>query len=162
MTILKPVSQTGRRWSFLERLDIPDALDPDRTYLRRWYIIGTPWGGLYLHHILLPDGDRALHDHPWSFVSLILRGGYTEQRPWLRPNGEPMIRHWPSARPHHTEHRMRPGRLRRMPAEGLHRITELHGDCWTLVAVGPRRREWGFVGDDGKWTDWRTYTGAPS
>ena len=35
-------------------------------------------GRIYLHHFLRSDHDRALHDHPWNFVSIILRGGYWE------------------------------------------------------------------------------------
>jgi hypothetical protein len=34
-----------------------------------------------LHVIHTPDLDRALHDHPWTFVSLVLRGWYREERP---------------------------------------------------------------------------------
>lgn len=148
------------RWQLMQRRDIQASPDDPAVYMRRWYVVATPWGQILLHHILLPDAARALHDHPFSFVSVILRGGYTEEREWLRPNGEPMIRHWPSGRPHHTQHRMRTGRWHFMRAEGLHRIAELHGDCWTLVLTGPRRRVWGFVEPAGEWTDWRTYLGV--
>jgi hypothetical protein len=49
-------------------------------YMRRW-IFQTPWGTIHLHHILRSDGDRAFHDHPWNFTSILLSGGYTELRP---------------------------------------------------------------------------------
>jgi hypothetical protein len=63
------------------RVDIPDYTEPDKTYLRRWYLIETPWFGLKLHHILRSDQpNRGFHDHPWSFVSFKLRGSYTELR----------------------------------------------------------------------------------
>lgn len=149
-------SVDGVRWAAFKRLDIPDFEHPERTYLRRWRLIETPWFGIKLHHILLPDGDRAFHDHPWSFVSLILKGGYTEETPRSLP-GRPGLLRGPGA----CIFRRRPGSLHRLAAEDLHRITELHGSCWTLVINGPRRREWGFVAD-GTWTDWRTYTGASS
>jgi hypothetical protein len=143
---VKLQSVDGRRWAAFKRFDIPDMDRPDRTYLRRWRIVETPWFGVKVHHILMTDSDRAHHDHPWSFVSLILRGGYEES---IRGVAETVRR------------RRRPGRWHRMPAEGLHRITTLYGrSCWTLVVNGPRRREWGFVEPGSEWVDWRTYTGA--
>src|SRR5574341_215024 len=33
-----------------------------------------------IHHILRSDRGRDAHDHPWPFVTLILRGGYWEER----------------------------------------------------------------------------------
>jgi hypothetical protein len=142
----------GRRWGLFQRRDITDLFDSTDVYLRRWRLIETPWFSVKLHHILRPDADRALHDHPWSFVSVILRGGYTEQVPlWggslaaARSGMTRMARRWP-------------GKAHRVRAEGLHRIAQLHGDCWTLVFCGPRRREWGFVPTaTGEWVDWRTY-----
>ncbi|MUL47579.1 hypothetical protein FZI85_25020 [Mycobacterium sp. CBMA293] len=51
----------------------------DDPYLRRWYVIPrNPVLNVYIHQFLRSDDDRALHDHPWWFVSLILKGGYTE------------------------------------------------------------------------------------
>lgn len=43
---------------------------------------GYPWIGDRIHHILSSDDDRAMHDHPWPFVTIILRGGYEEIRPF--------------------------------------------------------------------------------
>lgn len=40
------------------------------VYLRRF--------SLKLHRFLNSDPDPCLHDHPWSFVSIILSGGYYE------------------------------------------------------------------------------------
>jgi len=56
------------------------------VYLRRFFL----WNGkltpgeykprIYLHHILRSDKDRHLHDHPWDYSSIILKGGYFETR----------------------------------------------------------------------------------
>jgi hypothetical protein len=43
--------------------------------------INTRFGGVKLHHILRSDDDRDLHDHPWSFLSIVLKGGYWEHTP---------------------------------------------------------------------------------
>jgi hypothetical protein len=60
-----------------------------RPYMDRdWFLrIGRsgpnrqyPWIGARVHTILSSDDDRALHDHPWAFVTIILRGGYVEFR----------------------------------------------------------------------------------
>lgn len=47
----------------------------------RYKLLHTPWFGLYFHRIMRSDMGRHFHDHPWSFLSLILRGGYTEHTP---------------------------------------------------------------------------------
>ncbi len=68
------------RWSFARRQFIPDHSQPGRTYLKRWRF-DTPLGSVFLHAILLPDGDPDPHNHPFSrSISLILRGGYREVR----------------------------------------------------------------------------------
>ena len=57
--------------------DIVD-LDTDELYLRRW-AMKLPFGySVKLHHIVRPDGDRCEHDHPWSFITFVLYGGYKE------------------------------------------------------------------------------------
>lgn len=33
-----------------------------------------------VHHILRPDGDQHLHDHPWDARTVVLRGWYEEVR----------------------------------------------------------------------------------
>ena len=71
----------GLRWAFLHRVDIPDMQDPNATYLTRWRLVECPWFGVYLHAIRIDDSDRHLHNHPWAFCSLVLRGGYVEAGP---------------------------------------------------------------------------------
>ena len=69
---------TGPRWAFMKRTVIADPLDRTNIYLVRLRILETPWLACYLHSIRRPDSTRALHNHPWGFVSVLLRGGYTE------------------------------------------------------------------------------------
>src|SRR4051795_6598747 len=48
-------------------------------YLLRWWVIPrNRFFNVYLHKFLRDDDDRALHDHPWVSLSVILRGGYIE------------------------------------------------------------------------------------
>jgi len=120
---------------------------PDDPYLLRWWIIPhNRFFNIYLHKILRDDDDRALHDHPWCNVSLILRGGYKEHQPGgkykLRRAGRPVFRKATAA--HRLElHRDRwhwvgIGKSRKLV---LQRIVP----CWSLFITGPKVREWGFL-----------------
>ena len=37
-------------------------------YLFRWFVIRTETLGVFVHKFVRSDEDRALHDHPWSFI----------------------------------------------------------------------------------------------
>jgi hypothetical protein len=122
------------RWAFMETFEIPDLDRPERNYLRRLRVVQTPWFGVYLHKFDGPDSRPTLHDHPWNFVSIVLRGGYVERRAY-------------DGRDHHVR------RLNVKRGEGLHWIDRLtRTPSWTLMLVGRRRREWGYVDPDGSWT----------
>ncbi|TJU85594.1 MAG: hypothetical protein E5Y10_24555 [Mesorhizobium sp.] len=114
------------------------------TYLRRWFLIPrNRFFNIYLHQFMRSDDDRALHDHPWWNVSILLRGRYVEH---TISAGGINIR---------TERKAGDVKLRR--AGAAHRI-ELHdGPCWTLFVTGPRLREWGFHCPRG-WVHWRAFT----
>ena len=124
-----------KRWGLWSRFLIGVEGDP---YLDRLSIITTPWFSIKLHRIYRPDRQRELHDHPWTFLSLILWGHYLE----------------------HTVSGLR----RRFwfnwkRAEDRHSICEVsRSPVWTLVICGPSRREWGFWVDDGtRFVQWREY-----
>lgn len=103
-------------------------------YMERFQLLKY-WRGkgcdVRLHHILRSDDDRALHDHPWAFVSIILRGFYTE----LRLTAPRIV----TARTY-TE-----GSILFRPARTYHRLILPRGPVWTLVIVGPKVQEWGFM-----------------
>lgn len=113
------------------------------VYMRRWKLLRSRWFGVRLHHIVRSDADRELHDHPFTFVSFILRGGYWEhtidgRRTWYGP-GSIVVR----------------------SAEALHRLEledegRREGPAWTLVFRGPLRREWGFL-CYGVWVHWKQF-----
>ena len=57
-------------------------------YCNRWWVIPrNRWFNIYLHEFVRDDDDRALHDHPWWNISIVLRGGYGVYRSRLGANG---------------------------------------------------------------------------
>lgn len=136
MRIFRPggAGGNGSPWRFLERFEVPNLDDPAETYLTRYRIVQTPWFGVYVHRFDGPDSRPTLHDHPWPFLSLVLRGGYSERRRY----GGPLVR------------------IRRLNVKAttdLHYIDHLHRTpTWTLMVVGRRVRTWGYVERDGTWT----------
>jgi hypothetical protein len=105
------------RWR--EHLGLPSC-----PYLIRWRI-EFPFGSLRVHHWLAPDDDRAFHDHPWWFLTIVLAGGYTDRN----PGGEDHVRR---------------GSVRFRPALHRHTVVPDIGGAWTLLITGPPVRAWGF------------------
>lgn len=124
-------------WGLLNRQDIPDVSRPGETYLTRWRIIDTPRGSLFLHKINTSDGDRAMHDHPWSMKSFILRGGYDED--WSPSQADAS-----AGRIIHRRHRALT--FNRMELGEFHAIRLLHRKpTWTLIFTGPEVVGWGYA-----------------
>ncbi len=121
----------------------------DRTgkvpYLIRWYIFlkdrkKFPFN-ITLHKVLVSD-EPTLHDHPWNWGALIIKGGYWEHIPLRSAEGKVVgsTRVWRG-----------PGSIRFRNADDLHWL-ELEKDengneipCWSLFFMGKKRKEWGFV-----------------
>lgn len=127
----------GRRspdWAFMEKFIVPHYDNPKEDYLVRWRVIQTPLFGIYLHKLGTPDPRDTLHDHPWPFISFVLRGGYIE---YVRD----------------LEHYAIPRRVKRINVKRLrdyHWISELDRvPTWTLMFVGRRQRVWGYLDRDG-------------
>jgi hypothetical protein len=123
---------------------ITGRLDDD-IYMSRYWLLGrkTSRWALMLHKMHRPDDDACHHDHPWSFWTVILKGGYLEQV--TMPDGTVKMRH------------NRPGMILYRKAEHTHRIHSLpKGSCWTLVWRFKKRRSWGFLTRVG-WVGWMEF-----
>lgn len=98
-----------------------------------------------VHHILREDSDRHLHDHPWNWVSVVLRGSYVEERP-SDPDQHPIHDAYS------TEFRVRvAGSIAGLRVPGRHRIRAVsEGGVWTLFITTRYRQGWGFYTKDGK------------
>jgi len=126
-------------------------------YLDRWGV-ECRLGGIFLHKMEAPDPGIDLHDHPWWFTSLILWGGYTEER--CTTSRACAVAEWAESvdlpRRGYRRHR-RWLSLETTPLDFAHRITELRRrTSWSLVLHGPKRRTWGFYPPSGR-LDWRVY-----
>ena len=115
--------------------------------LERWWLIPrNRWFNIYLHHFLRSDDDRALHDHMYVNVSILLSGSYFEH---LADGTVEMRMPW---RPWYFW-RLVP----RLP-KTAHRIELIdNSPVWTLFITGPRVREWGFHCPKG-WVPWHIFT----
>ena len=120
--------------------------------LRRWL---ARWPNVYVHSYGRSDYDRALHDHPWPSLSIILAGGYWEWLPTTAPRDDEHADAATSVVPQWRG----PGAITTRSAESAHRI-ELVDDraVITLFVTGQRRRQWGFLCPEGwrsshDWTD---------
>lgn len=148
---------------------------PEAPYLRRWWIIPrNRWFNIYLHQICRSDDDRALHDHPWWNVSIILKGGYFEWKSqFARADGKDLskVRPWrgPGAvvfRSATAKHRLelreelRPNGKRLGGRHGFPDYEHFPIPCWSLFITGPRIRQWGFYCPQG-WRHWREFIGVP-
>lgn len=118
----------------------------ENPYLERWWIIPrNPIFNIYLHKFLRDDDDRALHDHPWLSLSIIIKGSYIEH---LDGGKWRYCKRW-SVIPRRAVHRHRIELLKNgwtWVKEGKHKKLFCRSvvPAWTIFITGPRIREWGF------------------
>lgn len=73
-----------------EKFDIKKIVDGvESVYLRRWYIFKSNHFNVMLHNIKRSDDDPDPHDHPWGFISIILRNGYMDEQYKFVPTQNP-------------------------------------------------------------------------
>jgi hypothetical protein len=115
----------------------------------------TPWFKVLIHYFPPNVSDRDPHDHPRSFLTLILRGGYLNTE-WVKfdppldlGNGESQEwvpeMEWVGA-----------GAIRFRRADHTHIVETTESGAWTLVIMGPERRPWGFLRGN-NWLPWKKY-----
>lgn len=121
--------RTWLRWKMIPKRD--GSSDP---LMYRFHILRTPWFRLALHKIVAPDGlEFGLHDHPWHFWSIVLRGGYLERYSTPSP-----LFQGPSSRYRAV------GSFAYHPASYTHAIVSVDGPCYTFVVTSGRVAKWGF------------------
>ena len=142
--LLKLLEKLGRKRIVMDRVN-------NEPYLERYYIFlkDRKWFpfNVFIHKFLKSDPDDV-HDLPWPYATLILKGGYWEWIPQFNSLGQKIgeIATWRGA-----------GHFRICSAKSFHRI-ELDPSitAWTLFMPGPQQREWGFL-NKGRWVQWEKY-----
>jgi hypothetical protein len=107
-------------------------------YMNRWWLL--PYAknrpAVRIHEILRSDDDRAFHDHPWNYITVILKGGYWEVRPQFESGiykGNTRI-YYP------------PGSVLVRKATDWHRLEVPEGTvATTLFVTFALRQKWGFM-----------------
>lgn len=140
------MDKLGRRRVITERgSDIP--------YLIRYYVFlkdrkRFPFN-VTLHKVLQSD-EPTLHDHPWGYATLILKGGYWENVPIVSKENKVVGT---------TSVWRGPGHFRIRKPKDLHWL-ELERDadgneipCWSLFFMGKKQNDWGFM----KWIQFEGY-----
>lgn len=170
-------------------LKITGTSGPDDIYLIRYFLVRSRWMNIYIHQFLRSDRDD-LHDHPWHFMTYLVRGSYKEVR-WNPVTEQEDVTY----RQNYTNHILPNGELYTAQYERLvfrratdqHMVVvdenyteaEKHRAPLTLFISGPKIRDWGFIKNetlqkDGitpinekylpirTWIPWRQYLGLPA
>lgn len=98
--------------------------NPECPYIKRWVIDFGPFS-IRLHHWISSDDQRNFHDHPWWYLTLVLKGGYVDRNP-------------------QGSKRRTIGSLDFYPATHQHTVLVDPKGCWTLLITGRESRTWGF------------------
>ena len=99
--------------------------NPECPYVIRW-VFETKWFSVRLHKWMGPDDLRNLHDHPWDYWAMVIKGGYTERL-------EDLNFYW-----------MLPWKPVYRKAERKHAVEPFTYPTWSILLTGPEKREWGF------------------
>jgi len=147
--LLNFLERCGRKRIIMDR-------ENSEPYLERYYLLFNtrhhfPFN-IFLHRFLKSDPDDV-HDHPWPYATLILKGGYYEWTPVFNAEGKKIAE---TCKWHGT------GSFRRASARQYHRVELDPGiECWTLFMPGIHQREWGFLTKKG-WVHFEKYLESKS
>lgn len=152
LKIAEMLEAKGRKRIILDR-------QSSEPYLIRYYYKNyRPLGRIVIHNILRSDID-GLHDHPWDAQTYILAGGYWENSikdADTNSDGTLNIKVKKDWRA--------PGHFGSFSSDHFHKLEldqkKAGESTWTLFMMGPKTKEWGFLGKQGsglQWVDHQTY-----
>jgi len=103
---------------------------PYCPYMYRW-VFNFVFFSIRIHHWLRSDDKRAFHNHPWSFVTIVLKGSYKD----VTPEGEEILKF---------------GSCKFRKAGHNHYVEVGDKGCWSIIFTGPANHKWGFTTKEGK------------
>lgn len=83
-----------------------------------------------LHKFNQSDDQRALHDHPWPFLTVIVAGGYWD----VTKDEDGYVQ----------MERLRAGSIRYRPLGHIHTVKLGDKPSWSIVLTGRYQHRWGF------------------
>jgi len=145
MSILRSILKRVAAVFPLSRVRTVTGLEGD--YLTRYILWdgGRNRGRVAIHRFHRNDEDEELHNHPWRGTSLILVGGYYEERMelHLEKSGPYKI-----LLPKVISKVFPPFSVVTLEPNTFHRVDLLEEDCWTIFFSGPVVQSWGFLDRD--------------
>lgn len=135
--------------------------DPECPYMQRW-VINFRLFSIRVHRWWRSDDKRAQHDHPWWFITWIIKGSYTDWGRWVcqhckgsgrYPRASKRICSGCGGRGGDQTLRkefLKRWSIRYRPANHIHTVDVTPGGCWTIMLTGPDKKDWGFYIPRGK------------
>lgn len=120
---MTPVKSFQIRWN--EKLGKPEC-----PYMCRWVFLFFGFG-LRIHKWYRSDDKRFFHNHPWWFLTFVLKGGYTDVLLDTKTNKE------------HRDN-LKLFNIRFRKASHLHYVEVPEGGAITILLTGPSQQNWGF------------------
>lgn len=114
------------------------------VHFKRYRLLSLPKFNIYIHNIKQSDLDLHMHDHPWHFISFILKGIYREDSK-IFPNWKDKYIV------------LCPGDFIKHHAKDSHKLTLLTDEVWTLVFTWGKKRLWGYHIDNDTWINHLQY-----
>ncbi len=122
-------------------------------YLIRYTLLSCKYFTIKIHKALMSDPDEP-HDHPWNYISLILKGGYYEERTVIKERtilvgiGDTELRKEKIK----SSKFYRPGSILYRRGDQLHRlILKMNKPSWSLILTFKKWRKWGYIDRSGEW-----------
>ena len=116
---------------------------PECPYLYRWVLVLFGYS-IRVHRWIRSDDKRYFHDHPWPFITVVLKGDYTDVSPssggYAGRNGYFTL--------HNKEIVLKEnlsfGTIKYRKSNHKHYVEVPKNGCWTLLFCGRPNRKWGF------------------
>ncbi len=133
----------------------PSGYPVVKPFLLRWFVIPkNRFCNVYIHQFIRDDEDRALHDHPWFNLSILLGGKYIEHTVakggvhWRRVFEAGAVKFrspWSAHRVELTDrrHLLDPSELAPNLPEWV-TYSDTKATSWSLFITGPTMHKWGF------------------
>ncbi len=113
---------------------------PECPYLYRWVFVFFGFS-IRLHHWIRSDDKRFMHNHPWDFLTIVLKGGYTD----VSNSGKKQYRSDLGKEVPILElDELKSGSISFRKASHCHYVDVPEGGAWTLLFCGRPKQKWGF------------------